>query len=143
MLHEFGWPGTPLGAHTTSTRTLSSSAARKPLRSSIPSIASCCSALGIIACAHTVAAQTPEFIPLVTDSARVYTVPPLGKPDYLAPVQDPTFGTKLVRITGNPGDSIAAGAPIGVWATDARHHANYDQPWNSDGTLLAIQNRGD
>jgi hypothetical protein len=30
----------------------------------------------------------------------------------------------------------------GTWGLDARHHYSKDQPWNSDGTLIAMQNSG-
>jgi chitodextrinase len=75
---------------------------------------------------------------LVTDGSTVFSVPQVSKPAYLAPVTDPTFGTKITRITGNSGAAILNIG--GKWGSDARHHYSKDQPWNSNGTLLALQN---
>jgi hypothetical protein len=64
---------------------------------------------------------------------------PMARPAHLAPVAIPEFGTRIVRITGDPGDSTS---PVrGTWGRDARHKYSRVQPWNSDGTLIAIENR--
>ena len=84
----------------------------------------------------------PGFIQLVTDSARVFVEPALPVPGYLAPSTDSTFGTTVARITGDPGTALGGGSFSGTWSTEARHHFFTDQPWNSDGSLLALQNRG-
>src|SRR5438876_7879452 len=84
-------------------------------------------------------AQAPTgFIQLVTDSASVLVEPALPVPGYLAPSTDSTFGTTVVRITGDPGTSLGGGSFSGTWSTEARHHFFTDQPWNSDGSLLAL-----
>jgi hypothetical protein len=75
---------------------------------------------------------------LVTDENAVFSVPQVPKPAYLTPVTDPTFGIKITRITGDSGTTIPSIG--GKWGSDARHHYSKDQPWNSDGTLLAEQN---
>jgi hypothetical protein len=77
-----------------------------------------------------------------TDAGWVFSVPYLRKPAYLAPVTDSTFGTKLTRIGNDPGLRLTARhTGDGVWSKDARHNYSLNQPWNADGTLLAIENR--
>ena len=77
---------------------------------------------------------------MVTDPAAVFSLSQVPKPAYLVPYIDPTFRTKVTRIGGNSGASTA---PVsGTFGSDVRHHYSTDQPWNSDGTLYAIQNSG-
>ncbi len=74
-----------------------------------------------------------------TDPATVFTVPSLAKPAYIVPFQDPVFRTTVIRIANNPGISTA---PVtGTWGSDARHHYSKTQPWNSNNTLIMIENR--
>ena len=47
----------------------------------------------------------------------------------------------MVRIAADSGVAIGSGVS-GTWGSDVRHHYSKDQPWNSDGTLLALQNNG-
>jgi hypothetical protein len=75
------------------------------------------------------------------DPGEIFSVPHVRKPPYLKPVIDPTFGTEVTRISDD------AGLPVptlprghGRWGKDARHHYSKDQPWNSDGTLIALEN---
>ena len=64
---------------------------------------------------------------------------PMAEPAHLAPVDVPEYGTRIVRITGAPGDSTS---PVpGLWGRDARHKYSTVEPWNADGTLVAIENR--
>ena len=63
-------------------------------------------------------------------------------PGYLEPWTDPATDVRIVRITGDAGKGFALGRAKGTWGVDARHHYSRDQPWNADGTLLAIENRG-
>src|SRR5437764_1245320 len=44
-----------------------------------------------------------HFLP---DSHAVFAVPRVGKPGYLTPVVDPTFGTVITRIAGDPGTAV-------------------------------------
>lgn len=82
----------------------------------------------------------PIAPPFITDATQVFTVPQRANQPYLLPVIDPTFGSKIVRISNDTGASTS---PInGTWGSDARHHYSKDQPWNSDGTLLVLQNNG-
>jgi len=84
----------------------------------------------------------PGFINMVTDSAATFTIPQAAKPAYITPVTtDPTFGTRVVRIAGDTGASLGGGVS-GTWGSDARQHYSKDQPWNSNGTLLVLQNSG-
>ena len=76
----------------------------------------------------------------VTDAVKVIAQSQLPKPRYLAPSIDPQFHTRLLRITNDPGQLTA---PVtGVWGTDARHVYSKQQPWNSTGTMLTVENRG-
>ncbi|MCX7827397.1 MAG: hypothetical protein N2689_17845, partial [Verrucomicrobiae bacterium] len=81
----------------------------------------------------------------LVEPRAVFVVPAVPRPAYLQPVVDPTFGTRIVRIADDTGRPIAwsgTNASGGAWARIARHHYSDDQPWNSDGTLLALQNLG-
>ncbi len=76
-----------------------------------------------------------------TDPNAVYSVPmSAGKPGYLVPFTDPTFCTKIVRIGGDPGSTFTAQNGSGTWGVFAQHHYTNDEPWNADGSLLALQN---
>lgn len=78
---------------------------------------------------------------LITDPITDYSdIPTMPLPDYLVPVAEPIFKTKITRITGNRGSTIynEAGEAIGVWGKIARHHYSKDQPWNADETLLFL-----
>jgi len=78
---------------------------------------------------------------LVTNSTAVYTIPQFPKQSYGMPFTYTTFHTRLIRIAAVPGQSfpIESGGS-GIWGGNARHHYSKDQPWNSDGTLIAILN---
>jgi beta-mannanase len=58
------------------------------------------------------------------------TVPTLARPAYLTPITDPTFGTKITRISDQTAfkDTYKA----------LRHIYSKNQPWNSDGSLLML-----
>jgi len=106
-----------------------------------------CAAAGATACVNGGVLDTcnANAASLITDPARVFAVPQTGKPSYLSPVTEPTFHTTLTRIAGDPGQPLSWAGPssgTGTWGNDARHHYAKDQPWNSDGTLLVLQNDG-
>ena len=82
------------------------------------------------------------FRDLIVDPSLVFTSPVVSQPAYLAPGAEPTFATTLTRIAGNSGTAITGLAAPGSWGSDARHHYSKDEPWNSDGTLIAIENSG-
>ena len=81
------------------------------------------------------------FAPLRADSVRDYAEPSVSVPSYFAPVVDSTFGTRVTRIAGASGTPIGGGVP-GTWGNDVRHHYSKNQPWNADGSLIALQNNG-
>jgi hypothetical protein len=76
---------------------------------------------------------------MVTNPTTVFTIPQVPKPGYLAPVTNPIFNSPLVRIAADAGASTS---PVtGTWGHDTRHGYSKQQAWNSDNTLLAIENR--
>ncbi len=82
---------------------------------------------------------------LITNASLVFSVPAVGRPGYLAPFADPTFGTTITRIADDPAKPLTWTGPpsgSGTWGSDARHHYSKDQPWSSDGALLVLQNSG-
>jgi hypothetical protein len=56
-------------------------------------------------------------------------LPPMPRPQYLAPVRDIALGTSLTRIGGA---EIAGAGPL------LRHSYARNQPWNADGTLIML-----
>ncbi len=90
-------------------------------------------------CAIAGAADAPGGIPLVTDPTAVFTEPATGRPGYLTPTTDPTFHTGLMRIAADPG--VPTSPVPGSWGGDARHVYSKQQAWNSDMTLISIENR--
>ncbi len=93
---------------------------------------------GSVVDAFTIAASGSSG--LVTDPVPVFTEPPVPKPAYLTPITDPTFNTRVVRIADDIGRPTT---PLsGTWGDDARHTYSKQQPWNSDGSLIALDNRG-
>ncbi len=75
---------------------------------------------------------------LVTDVSTVFDSVDIPRPEYLKSIIDPVFGSRITRVTGDPG--LAQG---GVnWGDRARHHYSKDQPWNADQSLLMIFNNG-
>ncbi len=79
---------------------------------------------------------------LVTSQSTVYSVPTVTKQPYGMPFEDPTFHTRLIRITGDRLTPFSFPGINGTWGTYSRHHYQKDQPWNADGSLIAIQNSG-
>src|SRR5262245_33955578 len=82
----------------------------------------------------------PGFLGTIVDSAAVFSLPAVPRPGYLQTITDPTFKTKITRITGEPGTVISP--TLGVWGMDARQVYSKQQPWNSTGTLLTLENKG-
>jgi len=82
---------------------------------------------------------TGEWIDLIEDR-NTYTTPPMSKPGYLETVIEPTFGTRLTRITGDPGTTTIAKetGQVITWGDVTRHHYSKDQPWNADQSLIHI-----
>jgi len=61
------------------------------------------------------------------------------KPPYLRAFTDDDFGTRVVRVTGDPGDRT--GPVDGRWGKDARHVYSKQQPWSADQSLFFVENR--
>jgi len=82
---------------------------------------------------------TGEWIELI-ENRQTYTTPPLAKPGYLETITEPTFGTRLTRITGDPGTTTVAKetGQVITWGDVARHHYSRDEPWNADQSLIHI-----
>lgn len=97
-----------------------------------------CAALAL-AVSPSQATTYPGFMNMVTDSNRIFTIPQAPMPQYMVQAVDPTFGTRVIKIAGNTGTALGGGVS-GTWGSDARHHYSKDQPWNSNGTLLVLQN---
>ncbi len=76
---------------------------------------------------------------LRTDT-RTETTPDLPKPGYLTQFIDPTFGTKIIRVGGDPGTTIKGLS--GKWGDVNRHHYNSDQAWNCNQTLIYLSSPG-
>lgn len=86
-------------------------------------------------------AQQGFQTPLISDTvARPVGISP--KPPYLVPMRDPVFGTKITRISGDPGNVIL-NVPGGTWGQCARHHYSLDQAWNADQSLLYLDTNVD
>ena len=77
---------------------------------------------------------------MITDPMTVFAIPNQPEPHYMTMSRDPTFSTWLVRIGGDTGKPL--GNLSASWAAVARHVYSKQQPWNSSGTLLSIENRG-
>ena len=97
-------------------------------------------ALLALAARGAAATSYPGFMPMITDSAAVFPIPTLSQPLYAMGVVEPTFGTLLTRITDDAGKSI--GALGSSWGAVARHVYSKVQPWNSNMSLLSIDNHG-
>jgi parallel beta-helix repeat protein len=61
---------------------------------------------------------------------RQRAMPTLPFPNYLSPITDPTYGTKIVRIT----DQNTFGRSDNV----LKHFYSKNQPWNADGSLIML-----
>jgi hypothetical protein len=75
----------------------------------------------------------------VTDGGRK-APPTLARPEALVAFTDPGFGTRVQRITGDPGTAID-GLAGQRWGAVVRHFYSKYSAWNADETLLILQNR--
>jgi hypothetical protein len=114
------------------------SSARFAVRASFTVVVVLCSTL---CCTGKPRAQAvpPGFVGTIMDPNAVFSLPAVPRPAYRQTITDPTFQTRITRITGDPGTVISP--TLGVWGTDARQVYSKQQPWNSTGTLLTIENR--
>ncbi len=81
---------------------------------------------------------------LLTNTEKYWTAPIVEKPEYMETIVDSIFGTKIIRIVGNPGDTLpnpnSDPSLIGaVWPADQlRHGYSKRQPWNSDESMIYL-----
>jgi hypothetical protein len=90
-----------------------------------------------------VASKSAVLHGLVTDANLIFDQPEVAKPEYLRPIIDPVFGTKIIRIAGDANSPIIfeQSAEKAKWGNVAIHRYSKEQFWNSDNTLLVIENR--
>lgn len=67
-----------------------------------------------------------------------WPAPSISKPNYLSPIQEPTFGTSITRITGDVGSPIQ-NIEGQNWRNLARHGYSTRQPWNSDESVIFLE----
>ena len=73
---------------------------------------------------------------LSATNANIVEIPDIPQPGYLESYIDPVFGSKVTRITGEPGNDIPN--IKGKWSTIARHHYSKDTAWNCNQSLLLL-----
>src|SRR5262245_30675537 len=78
----------------------------------------------------------------VSMNPQTTVAPPIAiQPDYLNPTLEPTYRGRLTRIAGDAGTPYSpCSAPSCRWALQVRPTYSKVQPWNSTGSLLAIDN---
>ncbi len=85
-----------------------------------------------------------QDVNLLTNTTKYWPPPSVNKPDYLQTMIDPTFGTKITRIVGNPGDAIPnpnnEPSLVGkVWPSEQlRHGYSKREPWNCNQTMIYL-----
>ncbi len=69
--------------------------------------------------------------------------PAIPRPGYLETITDPTFGTQITRISGDPGTLVSSALSADdVWGPAIRNHYVTDSAWNVDGTLISLRSVG-
>lgn len=73
-----------------------------------------------------------------------YFPPSVTKPGYLQTLADPTFGTSITRITGDPGTPLilpvnTGGSATIIWSSAVRTRYVTDSSWNVDGSLMMLR----
>jgi len=81
----------------------------------------------------------PTTCKVVTDT-QTYPRPNIPKPGYLEPYIDPVFGSKVTRITGDPGQPIEGYNR--TWPTACRHEYFNNPSWNADQSIIWLQHCG-
>ncbi len=75
---------------------------------------------------------------LKTDQKVYWPAPVVPKPGYLQTITDPIYGTKITRISGDPGEAVL-NIPEQVWpAKESRHGYSKRQAWNADQTMIFL-----
>jgi hypothetical protein len=98
----------------------------------------------LVSCLSLVLGITPAGArAVVIDANTIFAQPEVAKPAYLKPITDPVFGTKIIRIAGDANSPIVFenSSANQTWGNDARHRYSRDQVWNSDNSLMVIENR--
>jgi hypothetical protein len=110
------------------------------IRSRRPRLGFAVLAAGLLATAAHAQGKPGARPDVLTNPAAVYSVPAASLPVYLKTFTDPTFGTNVMRIAPDAGNSTS---PVsGSWGTDSRHHYSKDEPWSADGAFYSLENRG-
>lgn len=123
--------GANIGGATGTTYTLSAANEGKAIKYTETSIIS-----GLTRDSNTL--TRPALVPLIFD-AVTHTMPTTAsKPAYLSPYTDPTFGTRITRITDDPGTTIT-GFSGRTWGSDVRHPNGAFNAWNCDESLIFIE----
>jgi hypothetical protein len=87
-------------------------------------------------CSHAIAQDV--MCNLLTNNTTYWPAPTMTKPDYLQPITDPTFGTKITRIVGNPGDPIPHLSGVAWPADQERHEYSKISVWNCDQSMMYL-----
>jgi hypothetical protein len=76
--------------------------------------------------------------------AQLVVEPDVPRPAYLQPVSDPSFGSTVIRVSGDPGTPIVTGdgRTLGTWGQHVRPIYSKQQAWNRDGSVLFLYNPG-
>ncbi len=94
---------------------------------------------------------TPDRLITETMDVSVYGTESPGffpadmtKPGYLQTLNDPTFGTPITRVTGDPGTPLTLAINTGgtgtvAWSGAVRTRYVTDSSWNIDGSLLMLR----
>src|SRR3989442_15931076 len=96
---------------------------------------------GFIACERpqaSVAPAAPVVAP-ITDATLVFPEPLVPRPAYLTELTPLPLNLPVTRIAADPTLPLTTSSGPGTCGPIARHHYSKDQPWDSDGTLLALQ----
>jgi hypothetical protein len=83
--------------------------------------------------------QRPALVNLITNTTS-FSTPSVSLPAYRVALTDPTFGTRLVRVTGNVGTQILGMTAGNLWGNKKRARYNTQQAWNCDETLIYLDN---
>lgn len=81
--------------------------------------------------------EIPQELVTIRTDTDVEAIPTVTKPDYLVPIIDPTFGTKIMRISDDSGVALTGGV-TGTWGTQVGHQNWQTAPWNADESLIHI-----
>lgn len=75
---------------------------------------------------------------LKTDQQVYWPAPAVAKPGYLQTMIDPVYGTKITRITGDPGNAMEGLADYTWSVKESRHGYSKRQAWNADQSMIFL-----